>query len=130
MPAVIVDEGLDWLKGKVINEESGEKLYIVAVGDGTTTPTSSDTSLDNELYRADTDDSNCTIESTSNTGEVEFKITISGGTEVPADSEIAEFGVFTSGTEEMIYRETRASTVTLENGDRKTFEGTITFTDG
>lgn len=128
MASVITDEGHNWLKDKVVNQEAGEKMYIVAVGDGTASPTASDTSLANELYRANDDDSNCVVTSTSNVGEVQFRITLSGGTEVPAGSTITEFGVFTSGTNELIYRETRSG-VTMDSGDRKTFEGNLTFTD-
>lgn len=129
MASVVVDEGRNWFREKVFNNKSDEKPYIVAVGDGTNSPTASDTSLQNELYRANDDDSNCTVAPTSNTGEFEFKITISGGTEVTAGSDITEFSVITDGTNEMLYREVRPS-VTLNSGDRKTFEGTLTFTDG
>lgn len=130
MASIVTTEGRNWFREKIFNNESDELPYIVAVGDGTASPTASDTSLDNELYRANDDDSNCTIQPTSNTGEFEWKITLSGGTEVPADSDINEAAVITDGTNEFLYREVRASSITLASGDRKTFGGTLTFADG
>lgn len=130
MASVITDEGRDWLKEKIFNNESDETPYIVAVGDGTNSPASGNTSLQNELYRANDDDSNCTIAPTSNTGEFEWRITISGGTEVPAGTDVSEIAIISSGTNEFIYREVRSTPVTLSSGDRRTIGGQLTFTDG
>lgn len=129
MTTVIPDVGRNWLSEKSTGDRSGEEAFIIAVGDGTTSPSSSDTSLASELYRANDDDSNCTVETTSNTGEIIGRITITGGTEVPAGTGISEIGLHTSGSDTLVYREVRDTAVTLQSGDRKTFEFTFTFTD-
>lgn len=127
MASIITDEGRNWLRDKLFNDETDETPYIVAVGDGTTSVSGSDVALDKELYRANDDDSTVTVEQTTNTGEFEFRITISGGTEVPAGSDISEFGIISGGTNEFIYREVRSSPITLQSGDRKTIGGQVTF---
>lgn len=130
MASVVVDEGREWISEKVLDNHVDGQFYIVAVGDGTTSPSSSDTSLENELYRANSDDSNCSIQDTSNTGEIKCRITVSGGTEVPAGSDLSEFGVFASDGSTLIYREVRDTAVTVQSGDRKTFEFTLDVQDG
>lgn len=127
MASIITDEGRDWFRDKIFNDESDEIPYIVAVGDGTSAVASSDTSLESELYRANNDDSNVTVAQTTNTGEFEFRITLSGGTEVPAGSDVSEFAVITDGTNEFLYREVRSSPIPLQSGDRKTIGGQLTF---
>lgn len=129
MASVIVDDGLEWVSQKIVGNNPNETAYIIAVGDDNTAPSSSDTSLGNELYRADDDDSNTTIEATSNVGEIDFRITISGGTEVPAGSDVVEFGVFISDGSTLLYREVLDTAVTIESGNRSTFEFTIDITN-
>jgi len=126
MASITPDDGRDWIANKLFNNESDEYPYIVAVGDGTTLPASDDSSLGNEIYRANDDDSNCTVELTGNTGQYLGRITVSGGTEVPANSDISEIGLFSSDGTTLLYRETR-NAVTISSGDRKTFEFTNTI---
>lgn len=121
MASVITDSGAEWLSEAALAVHD-ETAYVVAVGDGTTSPSSTDTSLTNELYRANDDDSVCTVDVTSNVGEILGRITVSGGTEVPAGSDIAEFGLFSSGSGTMLYHEVIDNPVTVQSGDRKTFE--------
>lgn len=127
MVEVVTDDGREWISQKLFGNND-EELFYVAVGDGTQAPTASDSALTNELYRASKNDSNCVIEPTTGVGRILFRITISGGTEVPAGSGITEFGVFSSSSDTLLYHEVRAA-VTLESGDRKTFEGSIDITD-
>lgn len=134
MATVTPDEALDWFRAKSINAVSnGEHIYEVGVGSGSTSVTSADTQLDVEEHRSNRDNNNVTIEETSTTGEMSVKISVSGGTEVPAGTTITEFGVWAihpdnapggpnnDAADTMIHREVRAG-VTLEAGDRKTFE--------
>ncbi len=106
MTAIIPDEGLEWLEKRAIDSDSTEVLYEVAVGTGTTTPSSSDSGLDNEIYRSDITNDNCTIERTSNTGLVRVSIGLTGGLEVSDTATITELGVFTDG-DSLAYREVR-----------------------
>ena len=126
---VITDNGRDWISERVVGGRNDESFYTIAVGDGTTTPSGSDTSLANELHRANADDSTVEIRDTSNTGEVVGRITVTGGQEVSAGADIQEVGLFTESSDILVYREVRDNAVTLESGDRKTFEFRVTFQD-
>lgn len=130
MSTITTDEGIEWISEKTIGNREGEELFEVAVGDGTTTPSGSDTALANELYRSSHDSSNCTVDTTSNIGEVLGKITITGGQEVTAGASISEIGLFVNDSADtLVYREVRDTAVTLDSGDRKTFEFTLQFQD-
>lgn len=99
--------------------------YIVAIGSGTTAPAPSDTTLENELYRANNDDSNAVVEPSSEVGKFDYRITVQGGVEVPSGSDITEFGMLTDqGT--LLYRQV-GDAVELQSGDRKTFEGALSL---
>jgi hypothetical protein len=138
MATLSPDEGLEWFVERALDEGgvSNEEIYDIAVGSGTASLSSTDTQLDQEEYRAKDADSNVAIINTSpQTGEIECRITISGGTEVPAGTSITEFGVFardptidensvTDSDDTLVHRELRPS-ITLESGDRKTFVLTI-----
>jgi len=129
MPSVIPAAGQEWTSEKMMDVITGEFPYEVAVGNGSSSPTESDTSLDNELYRADDDDSNCTVEATTNSGEIVGRITVSGGTEISnPPKDITELGLITTDGV-LLYRETRGA-VTIESGDRQTFEFNIIVEDG
>lgn len=127
MATVVPNEGEEWMSQKLFDGVSGTP-FIIAVGTGSTSPTESDTSLANEVYRANDNDSNCTVQPTSNNGEFVGKITISGGTEVAAGTDVTEFGLYPSDGSTLLYREVRTA-VTIQSGDRKTFEFTVTLTD-
>jgi hypothetical protein len=135
MATITPDEGLEWLVEKSINDSNvtDERIYSVAVGTGNAALSPSDTQLDQEEHRSTVDDSIVSIEDTSPAvGELTFKITVSGGTEVPAGTSVTEFAVFardpsinsgnvTDSDDTMLYRELRTG-VSIESGDRKTFE--------
>ncbi len=146
MATITPSEGLEWFVRKSLNESGvvDEKIYDVGVGSGSGSPVLGDTQLDQQEYRTNADSSNVTIENTSpDLGELEVRITINGGTEVPAGTTITEFGLwardpalpqtdFTIESGEtfpgdiddandiMVYREERTG-VTIDSGDQKTF---------
>lgn len=123
MSSITPDEGLDAIIDSLAIQEPSPDMTQMAVGTGTSTPTSTDTSLENETFRATTSDSVVTIEPTSSTGEMRCEITVSGGTEIPAGTEITEIGIYFDENS-LVHREVR-SAVTVNAGDRKTF--TTTF---
>jgi hypothetical protein len=130
MPAIIPDEGREWFSQSAMSNTGSERAYIVAVGTGTGATTASNTDLDNEIYRANDDDSVCTVEATSNTGEILARITVSGGTEIQnPPQDITELGLFVSDGSTLLYREVR-SAVTVEAGESQTFEFTLVVEDG
>lgn len=140
MATINPDEGLEWFAERALGVEGAEneKIYSIAVGSGTTAVDPNDTQLAQEEYRGQSIDSNVVFTDTSPAiGEIQCRITISGGTEVPADTSITEFGVFardpsidesnvTETDDTLIHREVRSG-ITLESGDRKTFEFNITL---
>jgi len=129
MTSVVPKEGLDWYRDKSFNNVADTRPYIVAVGTGTTAVSSSDTSLDTFEYESNDDNGNCTVGPTSSVGEYEFKISVTGGMEVPADTDITEIGIKTDGANYFLYREVR-SAVTVPSGERVTFTGTMDVQDG
>lgn len=130
MPSVIPNEGQEWVSEKMMDLRDGEKPYYIALGDGSSAPTESDTSLDNEIYRADDDMSNCTVEATTNTGEIVARITVSGGTELSnPPQDVSELGLIINDGSTLLYREVRGA-VTIESGDRQTFEFKVRAEDG
>jgi hypothetical protein len=136
------DEGNEWIVERSLGDSgvSNEEIYSIAVGSGSASLSDTDTQLDTEEYRANRDDSTVSIVDTSpQIGEIECKITVSGGTEVPANTDITELAVFardpsiadgnvTDSDDTMIYREIRPA-ITLASGDRKTFAFTISIID-
>lgn len=129
MAEVYTNGGLEWLSGKKVDSADSTVLFGVAVGDGTSSPSSGDTSMESEIHRTNADNSNCTIETTSNNGEIRVKVSVSGGSEVPGGSDISEFGVFTDeSTPTMVYHEV-TSGKTVTDGTRVTFEMLLTVVD-
>lgn len=145
MATLTPDEGLEWFVEKSLNESDvvDEIVYDVGVGSGAASLSSTDTQLDVQEHRSNNSDSIVSIVNTSpQDGEIEVKITISGGTEVPAGTTITELGVwardpsladsnFEGGSQStndaddrMVYRELRPG-ITLASGDRKTFAFTL-----
>lgn len=135
MATITPDEGLEFIKDRTLAEPEtdGWQMWQVGVGTGTQAVAQTDTQLDNEVYRANNDDSNVAIEDSSTDGEIVVKITVSGGTEVPAGTSLTEFAIWavdpndeptddtTDGKDRMLHREVRSG-ITLESGDRKTFQ--------
>jgi hypothetical protein len=120
MSEIIPDEGLEWVTDKTFGSNPSEYAYIVAVGDGQSSPSPGDTELDNEVYRSNDDSNDCTVEKTSAT-EITARITLSGGLQIPADTDVNELGIFISDGTTLLYREVN-DTVTIGSGEKQTFE--------
>lgn len=96
-----------------LHDDTANGIEAVALGDGTSPVSATDTAMQNELHRGaftrvDTPDSTTR----------EFVISVTGGTEIPADSTISEFGLFnstTAGAGTLIYHEVR-NPVTVRQG--------------
>ena len=125
--ALVVNSGLEWLSDKAFDNVT-DIIDEVAVGTGTTDPARNDTSLENEVYRG-TSGGNIEFNEIDNTGGVEAKIVITGGTEVPDGTEVSEFGIYTeeAGTNTLILREVREP-ITINNGNKEEFTIPLTFT--
>lgn len=130
MASLIPDDGLDWFRNKSVGEEGTTRLYYVVVGTGTTEPSADNQTINNEAYRSNDSNSNCTIQKTSNVGETRCSISVAGGTEVASGTDITELGVHTNtSVEELAYHEVR-DPVTIDSGERVTFEFTIDAISG
>ena len=111
MTSTITDDGLEWLGDRAAGLASGP-IDAVAVGTGTDPPSVDDEGLQAEEAR----DLDGVFE--AGPGIEEYAIEISGGLEVPADTEITEFGLFAGNT--LVLREVRAP-VTINAGERSEF---------
>ena len=125
MSTLIPDGGLNWMSDYISPGTTAPDLNYVEVGTGTVSTESDDKSLDDGVYRAPVDQGNASIESTSSTGEIRASITVSGGTEVEAGSELTELGIMTEEFD-LVYREVRQA-VTIEQGERVTFEFSLSL---
>jgi len=114
----ITDDGAESI-GDTIFDINSTPINTIAVGDGTSSPSRTDTQLDNKLYEADVTSDTVSIEPTSTDGVVSLTITVAGGTEVPGGSTITELGLIDS-TGTLVYRETRTQTI-IESGEVATF---------
>lgn len=122
MAETFTDDGVEWISQKSVDDSVTSVIHTIAVGTGTSSPIGSDETMESEVYRTNRENANCTVDVTSNLGEVRATITISGGTEVPDGTTITEFGVFIDDEDEtMIYREVTSGR-TITSGDRVTFE--------
>jgi hypothetical protein len=123
----ITDVGREYIADRAIGNTT-ERIDTIAVGDSTGTVSDSNTLLDSPLYSADDSNNNVIVETTSNIGDVRAEITVTAGSDpsdnVPANSEISEFGLFSNGT--LVLHEKRTP-VTLEGNDTKTFKIPLTI---
>lgn len=119
MSSITTDSGLSWLVDFAA-EQTDVAFQSVAVGSGDTQGSLDQSALNDELYRSDISESNSSVESTTDVGEIIIKITVSGGTEVPAGSTITEIALFLSD-DTIFYLESEKN-VTVESGERITLE--------
>ena len=124
MSSIIPNEGLNWIADRAIPGVD-EALQYVDVGEGTTFPQIDDNSLENRLYRGNVDNSNCTIERSSNRGEINASITVTGGTHVDPGTVITELGLLTED-DRLIYRETTEG-IEIDDGERVTISFGVVF---
>lgn len=96
---VEIDAGIDAVSGHLV----GEYVNIMAIGTGTTAATSSDTQLESEVFRATTGDAPLNwVDDPDVPGRFEAKLSVTGGDEVPAGTQITEAALFI-GSESQIY---------------------------
>lgn len=114
----VTDAGLNWYQDRSIGVETGQ-IDEVAVGSGSGSESATTGGLDNEVYRGSTQDTNVTFNRTE-TGRLEATITIQGGTEVPAGTEISEMLIEVSGAQVIIAID-NFSAVTVVSGNTEEF---------
>lgn len=117
----IVTVGIDAIEQVLVDDSYTETLNTIAVGNGTDSPSSTDTSLTNILYEADTSGTNVSASAASGAGEIKYTIEVTGGTEVPADSSLTEFGVKMSD-DTLVYYEVKSAGIDVGSGETKLIE--------
>lgn len=121
MPSLKTEHGRDWTVERLLNGDDEVELKYIAVGTGNTDPAEEDVELESEEYETTFDDSNANLYIVGDLpGTYRANITISGGVEVPADTEITEFGIKDENGD-LVYREVRSGT-TITSGERISFE--------
>lgn len=86
------DNGLDYLRDRAIGDASGP-IDTIVVGTGSGSESQTASSVDSNVYTGVSSDSNIEFEPVSQTGRLEAIITVKGGTEVPADTNITEMAI-------------------------------------
>jgi hypothetical protein len=119
----ITNEGREWYRDLSLN--GGNTVDVIKVGSGTNTETTTATSLGNLKKSASTSDSIVNIEEGKNANEFVCNITITGGTEVPAGTDISELGVFSSDGK--LIAIDNFSSVTVNSGVTEAFSMTFTI---
>ena len=125
----ITDTGLEWISDTSLGK-TGEEIDAIAVGTGTGNEGTGATSLASETYRADKSNEDVVFVETDATGAFEAVITVTGGQEVPDDTDITEIGVFggdTAGDPDLIVIDEFAA-VTVEQGHTEEFTVPIDIT--
>lgn len=108
---------------KRIATDTAESLSQIAVGTGSAPFDPSDTALDNEIFRGDVSLDTVAVQAEPADEQIRASINVGAGTEVPVDSQITEFGIFSSN-DRLVYREVRPPTedFKLEDGQRVVFQ--------
>lgn len=118
---VITDVGNEFIADRIIGATT-DYMDIIAVGDGTGSVSTSDTTLESKLYESGDSNSDVTLSATSTVGEVRAEITVTAGSgeDVAGNSNISEFGILTD-SKTLVLHEKRTA-VELEANDTKTFK--------
>lgn len=125
----ITDTGLEWISDVILGSVT-EEIDAIAVGSGTGAEGNGATSLTTEEYRAQKSNEDVVFTETDATGAFEAIITITGGQEVPAGTQITEIGVFGgdgAADPDLIVIDEFAS-VTIEQGHTEEFTVPIDIT--
>ncbi len=114
----VTDHGIDWYQDRAI-DVAGGRIDEIAVGSGTDSEADDTTELAIEVYRADDESNNVEFDRIDD-GRIEATITIQGGTEVPADTEIREMLVEVS-EETVVVAVDNFDAVVVESGHTEEF---------
>lgn len=121
------DDGRDFFEDVAVGDITDE-INTVAIGDGDSAPSSTDTSLDSPIYEETDAATNTTIERTSTTGTIRVSVEVTGGVEVPGGTDVTEIGLKTNG-DSLVYREVRSAGIDVGQGESKVIELVISVED-
>lgn len=124
--SAVTNFGRNYIVNRVLDGDGAPEQTKIAVGTGTTTASASDSSMESEEHVSDFSDGNANLYKVAGAdGIYRANIEISGGVEVPAGTDVTEFGIKTSNGD-LVYREVRNAT-TVGSGERISFELEIEF---
>jgi hypothetical protein len=127
----ITDDGFEALADVLIGLTQ-TRVDAIAVGTATGSETPSASALGNEIFRADKSDSKTSFADTGPGGQLEITISVTGGTDVAANTQVAEVGVFEDGAGgggRLVVVDNIPS-VTVENGDIENFTVPVDVNSG
>lgn len=117
--SALTEAGERYLPNRIVKGDRAPTIDTVLVGTGTTPASVSDTNLDSQIH-AGAIPADSSIEANNTVdGAIDISIEITGGIEVPPNTEITELGFETSDGD-FIYREVREGT-TVAGGERLSF---------
>lgn len=122
---VITNTGLEYLSDLTFGNESAG-IDTVAIGNGTSAESQTDTALDSEVYRS-SEASEVTFVDSDTNGVYEVLIAIKGGLQIPGGTEITEIGAIVGANDTMIFRDTMSGVV-VDSGHTVEFETELTLT--
>lgn len=127
----ITDDGLEAI-GDILLGLTQSRINEIAVGTATGSEVASANALGNEVFRADQASTKTSFADSGTGGELEVTVAVTGGTDVPANTQIAEVGVFeagSGGSGRLIVID-QIPAVTVENGDIEQFTVPINVNAG
>jgi sulfate adenylyltransferase subunit 1 (EFTu-like GTPase family) len=119
----VTNEGLEWYRD--LSLDGGETINEVKIGSGTNTESTTATSLGAVEYSATNSSTDVEIQEGANTNEYVCNITVTGGLEVDAGTDITEFGVFSSDGK--LIAIDNFTSVTVSSGVTEAFSMTFTI---
>ena len=113
------DNGLDYLRDRAIGDASGP-IDTIVLGTGSGSESQTASSVDSSVYTGVVTDNNIEFKPTGTTGRLEAIITVKGGTEVPANTDITEMAIRASGDGVLVSID-NFTAVTVEGGHTEEF---------
>lgn len=121
---VIPIEGTNWIADRATGQS--EELGYITVGTGTGSVAHDDTELDAPVHEEPIEDGDATASRGTGDGEIACSVTVVGGIDVAAGTEVTEIGLFTTNNR-LVYREVRDG-VLIEDVQRVTLQFSVEIT--
>jgi len=121
----ITDTAFDWYQERAIGATDAV-IDTVAVGNGTGSESDPSSGLSNTVYQGTTALNIVEISPGANLGELVAEIEVTGGTEIPAGTEVSEMMASVSG-DSVIIGVDNFSAVPVESGQTENFSMPITI---
>lgn len=115
------NNGRNFVEQAIADASFDNVMNTVSVGEGSDTLIEESNSLDILIYEETDDEKEVTIERGNNTGEIVATITFTGGLNIPAGSDVIEFGL-KDNAGNLLYREVRDTPISADYGKRRTVE--------